>query len=87
MMSNFEHEFNSSHIHSYKTTLLKFVEGKTLETCAGSNRNLKYYPPLTDLTLIDWSPKMAAVGSSKVSATIKYNYVVGNVMKMPFKDD
>lgn len=30
---------------------------------------------------------MAAIGSSKISATIKYNYVIGNVTKMPFKDD
>lgn len=61
-----------SHINKYKTTLLKFVEGKTLETCAGSNRNLRFYPPGTDLTLIDWSPKMVSIGSSKTLPTIKY---------------
>lgn len=76
-----------SHIHKYKTTLLKFVQGKTLETCAGSNRNLRFYPPGTDLTLIDWSPKMVSIGSSKTLPTIKYEYIVGNVTKMPFKDN
>jgi ubiquinone/menaquinone biosynthesis C-methylase UbiE len=30
---------------------------------------------------------MVAVGTSKISATIKYNYVIGDVTKMPFKDD
>jgi ubiquinone/menaquinone biosynthesis C-methylase UbiE len=30
---------------------------------------------------------MAAVGASKISPTIKYNYVIGDVTRMPFPDD
>lgn len=86
-MTTFEQEYNASHINRYKSTLLKFVEGKTLETCAGSNRNLKFYPPATDLTLIDCSPKMAAVGIGKTLPTINFNYVIGDVTNMPFKDN
>lgn len=86
-MNNFEKSYNVSHINRYKSTLLKFVEGKALETCAGSNRNLKYYPPGTDLTLIDWSPKVVSIGISKTLPTIKYNYVIGDVTKMPFSDN
>ena len=59
----------------------------TLETCAGSNRNLKYYPPGTKLTLIDWSPKMISVGIGKSSPTLKYEYIMGDVAAMPFKDN
>ena len=86
-MNNFEKSFNSSHINQYKSTLLKFVEGKTLETCAGSNRNIKFYPSGTDLTLIDWSPKMVSVGISKVLPTVRANYLIADVTKMPFNDN
>jgi ubiquinone/menaquinone biosynthesis C-methylase UbiE len=87
IMDEFEHQYNASHILSYKQTLLKFVEGKTLETCAGSNRNLQFYPPGTNLTLIDWSPKMVAVGNTKTVPAITSNYVIGDVTKMPFSDN
>jgi ubiquinone/menaquinone biosynthesis C-methylase UbiE len=30
---------------------------------------------------------MVGVGSSKISPTIQYNYVLGDVMKMDFPDD
>lgn len=60
---------------------------KVLETCAGSNRNLKYYKLGVDLTLIDFSPNMTSIGSSKISPFIKYNYIVGDVMAMPFQDN
>jgi ubiquinone/menaquinone biosynthesis C-methylase UbiE len=30
---------------------------------------------------------MVSIGSSKTLPTIKYNYVVGDVTKMPFKDN
>jgi ubiquinone/menaquinone biosynthesis C-methylase UbiE len=58
-----------------------------LETCAGSNRNLRYFKPGVDLTLIDYSPNMMSIGSSKTSPFVKYRYVVGDVMAMPFPDD
>ena len=60
---------------------------KVLETCAGSNRNLKYYKPGINLTLIDFSPNMLSIGSSKSSALLNYNYILGDVMKMPLKDN
>lgn len=60
---------------------------QVLETCAGSNRNLRFYKPPIDLTLIDFSPNMLSSGSSKVSPLVKYNYILGDVMKMPFQDD
>jgi ubiquinone/menaquinone biosynthesis C-methylase UbiE len=59
---------------------------QVLETCAGSNRNLKYYKPRTALTLIDFSPSMVSMGSAKVSPFVQYNYVQGNVMEMPFQE-
>ena len=58
-----------------------------LETCAGSNRNLRYYKPGVDLTLLDFSPNMMSIGSSKSSPTVRYKYIVGDVMAMPFADD
>jgi ubiquinone/menaquinone biosynthesis C-methylase UbiE len=58
-----------------------------LETCAGSNRNIKYYKTGTDLTLLDFSPNMISIGSSKLSPLIKPNYVLGDVMAMPFATD
>lgn len=30
---------------------------------------------------------MVAIGGSKPSPTVNYNYVVGDVTKMPFKDN
>jgi ubiquinone/menaquinone biosynthesis C-methylase UbiE len=30
---------------------------------------------------------MASIGMTKIVPTIDYNYVVGDVTKMPFKDD
>ena len=46
--------------------------------------NLKYYRSGIDLTLIDFSPNMVSQGSSKISPTVKYNYILGDVMAMPF---
>jgi ubiquinone/menaquinone biosynthesis C-methylase UbiE len=40
-----------------------------------------------DLTLIDFSPNMMSIGSSKASPLVKYEYVVGDVMAMPFADN
>lgn len=58
-----------------------------LQTCAGSNRNLKFYKPTKTLTLIDWSPNMASIGMTKTVPASDYKYIVGDVTKMPFKDD
>lgn len=82
IMDNFENSYNKSHLGKYKQTLLKFSEGKVLETCGGSNRTLKFYPPGTDLTVIDWSPKMVSVGTMRELPTISYKYLVGDVTKM-----
>lgn len=60
---------------------------QVLETCAGSNRNLKYYKASTDLTLVDFSPNMVSAGSAKLSPLVKYNYVLADVMNLPFADD
>ena len=86
-MDNFEGSLNQSHINSYKKTLLKMAEGKVLETCSGSNRNLKFYSNSIDLTLIDWSPKMASIGTNKISPLISYKYLIEDVTKMPFNDN
>ena len=86
-MEHFEKSYNQTTINNYKATLLSFVGGKVLETCAGTNRNLKFYKPGIDLTLVDWSPNMVSAGSTKTSQLNKYNYVVGDVMKLPFKDN
>lgn len=60
---------------------------KILETCAGSNRNLKFFKPTNSLTLIDWSPFMASIGMTKSVPATSYKYVVGDVTKMPFNDN
>lgn len=39
------------------------------------------------MTLIDFSPNMMSIGSSKFSPTVRYKYIVGDVMTMPFADD
>lgn len=86
IMDEFEKSYNKPIITKYKETLLQFAEGKVLQTCAGTNRNLKFYNPSTNLTLIDWSPNMVAAGMTKKSPTLDYKYLVADVTKMPFKD-
>ena len=39
------------------------------------------------MTLVDFSPNIAAIGSAKSLPTLSSNYIVGNVMKLPFKDN
>ncbi len=66
---------------------ISFNINKILETCAGSNRNIKFYKPGSDITLIDWSPNMASIGMTKTLPTTQFKYIVGNATKMPFKDN
>jgi len=86
--------FNQFTINNYRSALAKQCTGKVivcvikiLETCAGSNRNLKYFKTSSDLTMLDWSPNMASMGMTKTLPTTSYKYIVGNVNKMPFNDD
>ena len=39
------------------------------------------------MTLIDFSHNMISIGSSKTSPFIKYDYVYGDVMEMPFPEN
>jgi len=48
---------------------------------------MKYYKTGIDLTLLDFSPNMVSIGSSKSSPLIKSRYVLGDVMAMPFAND
>ena len=41
------------------------AEGKVLELAAGTLRNLPYYPPGVELTAIELSPEMAAIGRKR----------------------
>lgn len=86
-MDNFERGYNQFSVNKYRETLAGMCEGKVLETCAGSNRNIRFYRNITDLTLIDFSPNMVSIGSSKISPFIQYTYVVGDVMQMPFPEN
>jgi ubiquinone/menaquinone biosynthesis C-methylase UbiE len=93
-MDSFEMGYNQFNINNYRSTLAKQCEGnvlsylsKILETCAGSNRNLRFFKPTDTLTLIDWSPYMASIGMTKTVPATNYKYVVGDVTKMPFADN
>ena len=55
--------------------------------CAGSNRNLKYYKPGSDVTMIDWSSNMVGIGSSKIVPVLDYKYLIADVKKLPFPDN
>lgn len=87
--------YNQFTINNYRNALAKQCTGKVtyylklkiLQTCAGSNRNLKYFKPTINLTMIDWSPNMASIGMTKTLPSTDYKYVIGDVTKMPFKDD
>lgn len=39
------------------------------------------------MTLIDFSQNMASIGSSKTSPFINYDYIVGDVMDIPFPEN
>ena len=87
LMDDFEGKYNKSSISNYRQTLASLAAGKVLETCAGSNRNLRFYKAGLDLTLLDYSPNMVSVGSTKTSPLLNYKYELGDVMAMPFADD
>ena len=42
---------------------------------------------MSNITMIDWSPNMASIGMTKTLPSTDYKYVIGDVTKMPFKDD
>lgn len=60
-------------ISKYRKSILKFAEGKVLETGVGTSRNLQFYPLNCEVIGVDYSPKMLEVALQKNSlANINY---------------
>jgi hypothetical protein len=62
---NFDSKIDSGErkhkISKYRKSILKFAEGKVLETGVGTSRNLQHYPLHCEVTAVDYSPKMIEV--------------------------
>jgi hypothetical protein len=57
--------------------LCSFAEGKILETCSGTSRNIKYYPEGSDVTLLDYSANCTQMAMTKINTFIKAKHIVG----------
>jgi methyltransferase OMS1 len=58
-----------------------------LETCVGTNRNLKYYRPGAKVTMLDLSANMIEIAMTKTNPFIDVKYKIGDVCKMKFPDN
>lgn len=64
------------------------AEGKVLELAAGTLRNLPYYPPDVELTAIELSPEMAAIGRKRAEELGRsVDLRVGDVQNLDLPDE
>ena len=67
-------------IAKFRKSILKFAQGKVLETGVGTSRNLQYYPLNCEITAVDYSPKMIEVALQKNTLS-KIDYELQDVEK------
>jgi ubiquinone/menaquinone biosynthesis C-methylase UbiE len=64
------------------------AEGKVLELAAGTARNLPHYPPEVELTAVELSPEMAAIGRERANELGRdVDLRIGDVQKLDFPDE
>ena len=64
------------------------AEGEVLEIAAGTARNLAFYPSGVDLTAIELSPEMLAIGQKRAEALgYPADLRVGDAQELEFPDD
>jgi ubiquinone/menaquinone biosynthesis C-methylase UbiE len=64
------------------------AEGKVLELAAGTARNLPHYPPEVELTAVELSPEMAAIGRDRANELGRnVDLRIGDVQKLDFPDE
>jgi ubiquinone/menaquinone biosynthesis C-methylase UbiE len=64
------------------------AEGEVLELAAGTLRNLSFYPPVVELTAVELSPEMAAVGRARAEELGRpVDLRVGDVQKLDLPDE
>jgi ubiquinone/menaquinone biosynthesis C-methylase UbiE len=64
------------------------AEGKVLELAAGTARNLAYYPPGVEITAVELSPEMLAIGRERAGELGREaDLRVGDVQALDFADE
>ena len=72
----------------WRRELIGSVSGKVLEVGVGTGKNLPYYPPETELTGVDISPKMLKRAQGKAEALgMKAEFSVMDIEEMTFPDE
>jgi len=72
----------------WRRELIGTVSGKVLEVGVGTGKNLPYYPPGTELTGVDISPKMLKRAQGKAEALgMKAEFSVMDIEQMTFPDE
>jgi len=75
-------------VSDWRRELIGTVSGKVLEVGVGTGKNLPYYPPGTELTGVDISPKMLKRAQDKAEVLgIKVNLSVMDIEEMTFPDE
>ena len=65
--------------------MLKFANGKVLETAVGTSRNLGYYSYDCEVTGVDYSPNALEIALTKTSTT-NITYKLEDMDTLSFKD-
>jgi ubiquinone/menaquinone biosynthesis C-methylase UbiE len=64
------------------------AQGKVLELAAGTARNLPHYPPSVELTAVELSPEMAAIGRDRANELGRdIDLRIGDVQELDFPDE
>ena len=75
-------------VSDWRRELIGTVSGKVLEVGVGTGKNLPYYPPETELTGVDISPKMLKRAQGKAEALgMKAEFSVMDIEQMTFPDE
>jgi ubiquinone/menaquinone biosynthesis C-methylase UbiE len=75
-------------VSDWRRELIGAVSGKVLEIGVGTGKNIPYYPPETELTGVDISPKMLKRAQGKAKALgMNVEFSVMDIEQMTFPDE
>lgn len=84
----FEKPMEIMALKKWRVEIMKDLKGKVLEVGVGTGKNIEFYPDGTDITAIDFSPKMLEKARSKAE---KLNKIVDlklmDVQSLDFSDN
>ncbi len=65
------------------------IEGKVLDVAVGTGNNIQFYPPNSNVTLVDKSEKMLNVAKEKVKnrKDLFLKFIVSPLERLPFEDE